>query len=288
MTQHDRNGNTSRSTFSLTRNLGAPMSRVIKSFAILLVLGCWTASSAYAVPVAQMLDDFDVPQGPFATSGGIGSTAGSTVAGGSIAGGFRSAFIQKQSGSGNPNLKLEGVVDTFGGASSFNISRSSGIGGVAQLQWDGENTPPTADTPTSGLIPSIAPPLDLTTGGSVGIVVRVLDADVAGQQITFDLYGATSGDRISQTVLIPVAVDAMNSPYDVLLPWASFNTISGSVNLNSIQAFALRMDGPAGADITLEYVATYVPEPASAGMLGLGMVFLAGRMRKRSRVRAAV
>jgi hypothetical protein len=135
-----------------------------------------------------MLDDFDVPQGPFATSGGIGSTAGSTVTGGSIEGGFRSAFIRKGSGSANPNLKLEAVVDTFGGASSFNVSRSSGIGGIARLQWDGENTPPIADTPTSGLVPSITPALDLTTGGSVGIVVRVLDADVSGQSVTFDLF----------------------------------------------------------------------------------------------------
>jgi hypothetical protein len=85
-----------------------------------------------------------------------------------------------------------------------------------------------------------------------------------------------------------VAVDGSNSPYDVLFPWAGFSTIGGSVSLSSVKAFALRMDGPAGADITLEYVATYVPEPASAGILGLGMVLLVGQMRKRfARGRAA-
>ena len=288
MTKQNLYGFLFRSLCLPTPIQGASMRQVLGRLAVLSVVGCLalSATTAQAVPVAQMLDDYDVEQYLF-TPAGVGSFAGSTVVdgGSSIVGSSRSVYIEKTAGSSNSVLRVEALDDIADGASTFNVSRSAGIGGVALLQWDGQNTPepppanigPQSFVPTQNLATNIMS-IDMLAGNAAGIVIRVLSADVDGQTLTVDLFGNTAGDRMTQAVVIPSIVGAT----DILFPWAAFSTI-GSPNLNAIRAFTLSLEGPLGSDITMDYIGTYVPEPASASMLGLGMVAIFARLRKRSR-----
>ena len=289
MTKHHYNRFLSKSLGLPTHIQGASMRRLLGRFAALFVVGCFalSAGTAQAVPVAQMLDDYNVPQA-VQTPGGINSFAGSTVVPGgpgqAIVGGSRSVYVEKQSGSANPALKVEALDDTFSG-STFNVSRSAGIGGVALLQWDGQTTPepppanvgPQAYDPTHNLATNLMT-VDMLDGGAAGIVIRVLTTDIAGQELIVDLFGNSVTDRMTQSVIVP----AVGGATDILFPWAGFS-VTGSPNLSAIRAFTLSVEGPDGSDLSMDYIGTYVPEPASASMLGLGMVAIFARLRKRTR-----
>lgn len=268
---------------------GAPNNskpRRLRSLVIALCVGVaasvGSAMPAHAVPIATMLDDYDVHQ-YVSTPAGINALAADAVMG-SMVGGYRGAFVQKTSGSSSEFLRVEALDDTTDGASTFNVSRSSQIGGVALLQWDGDNNPPNAFNPTSSLNTSSAI-VDLTSNSSAGIVIRMLSADLAGQQLTINLFGV-GGDpnlvsRAQQTVVLPSIAGAT----DILFPWANFAEIGfGALDYTNVSAITLSITGPVGSDLTMDYIATYVPEPASVSILTMGAAALVTHsLRKRRR-----
>ncbi len=88
--------------------------------------------------------------------------------------------------------------DTFAAASTLNVNRSSGIGVLHCCSGMEESSGPQTFNPLDNMSPSISPRILL--GTAVGIVVRVLNADVAGQKLTVDLFSSSSSFRSTQSL----------------------------------------------------------------------------------------
>ncbi len=264
------------------------------------VLSCffvaWMASPASAVIVVDSIDGFGDNQYEAASGGNGGFDSGSVVVtSGLVAPSPRGVYVEKTSGSNNVNLKVEVVDDDFD--TTFSVSRASNIGGHVLIQWDGDASAPIAFNPLSNLSHLLGggAGINLTGGGALGILVRVLAADLAGQQLRFTLFGANGTVASEQYVTLPTVVPP--GIYDALFPFVGdsnndgnndgFTLRAGAATLpnpNAIRAMTLAITGPVGSDLTIDLLGIYVPEPAAAGMFGLGAVAILGRLqRSRSR-----
>jgi len=253
--------------------------------AILLAIGHATAASAVTT-----IDDFVDDQ--FVQAAGADGTPGSDNAtNAAIIGLNRSVFIQKTGGSTKLTKAIK--VDVDSSISTFTLSRDAGIDGQGLVQWDGGLVPASSLDPRSNLSFQLGggAGVNLTTGGSLGILVRVTEADIAGQQLRFTLFGANNTIASDAVVNVPVIV---GPPQLIQIPWASFTqtliangavfNASAAANPNQVFAITMGITGPDDADVSLDFVSTYVPEPASAVLLGIGGIACLARFnRKRFR-----
>jgi hypothetical protein len=272
---------------------GVSMMRVF-SAASLSMLFCiaLAATPAAAIVIVNPIDTFGDAQYQ-AASGPNGDNnildAGRTVIvnSGLVASSGRSVFVEKTAGSVDVGKKVEAVVSNIDG--SFSVSRASGIGGRVLVQWDGgtlDADAPAAFDPLSNLTHQLngGSGIDLTAGSAVGLSIRVLDADLAGQQLTLTLFGVDNKVASEQSVVLPSVVPP--GSFDALFPFVGFTQLGSALsspNPNQIYAITLAITGPAGADVTLDLLGTYThaPEPGSASLLGLGGVALLARARRR-------
>ena len=255
---------------------GAIMSRISQMFGVLAVAVSMVCS--YTPALAVVIDPFDVDQ---VESDGTGGGDSGTAASLGIIGGKRGVYVGKTSGPASASFVIKAVDDGTGG--TFSVSRDSGTGGHALVQWDGDDTAPTAFDPTSNLSFLLddgagAAGYDLTAGGTLGILVKVLVADVAGQTLEFKLFSDDATEVSTQSYAL---VGTAPPTIDVLFPWAGF---AGTADLAGVKAITLAITGPVGSDLTIDLLGTYVPEPATAGIFGLGAIAILGRLR-RSRSR---
>lgn len=270
------------------------MSRFVRATGAALaaaILTAFVVSPAAAVVIINPVDNFGDAQyqsasGPNGDNnvGDVGRTVG--VTSGLVSPSGRSVFVEKTAGSTNVNLKVEALDNSIDGA--FSVSRASGIGGRVLIQWDGgtlDTDAPAAYDPLSNLtfLLNGGSGIDLTAGGATGLAMRVLDADLVGQQLKITLFGANSTEASEQVVALPSVIPP--GTYDALFPFAGFALRSGAISLpnpNAIKAITLAITGPNGADVTLDLLGTYaVPEPATAGLFGLGAAAAIARLRRR-------
>lgn len=263
-----------------------------------LTCAALAASPAAAVIIINPVDNFGDMQYQWA-SGPNGSNntaqAGRTVpvsgGNGLVAPSGRSVFVEKVAGSNSAFMRVEALDDNLDG--TFNVSRASGIGGNVLLQWDGgtaDSDAPIVFNPNSNLTHLLGggAGIDLSAGGADGLLIRVLDADLANQTLQLTLFGVNGTVASEQSVILPTVIPP--GTFDALFPFAGFSLRAGASSLpnpNAIYAITLAVTGKNGADITLDTLGTYVvPEPAALTMFGLGtaaLVATARRVRRRQR-----
>ena len=267
-----------KSSYSFSHYPGANMSRFsqMTGFFAVAAFMAWACTPAQAVVV---IDPFDFSQSlSDDTADGTG-TSGS-VADVGIIGGNRGLFVEKTSPV--PPPPTSGVVKALAENGGFSVSRDSGIGGHALVQWDGDGVAPAAFDPTSNLSFLLddgvgVPGVDLTAGGGLGILVKVLIADVTGQTLTLRLYSDDASQvSVQSHVLLAAAPPASN----LLFPWAGFG---GTADPTRVKAITLSIEGPPGSDLSIDLIGTFVPEPATAGMFGFAAIAVMARMRRRGR-----
>jgi hypothetical protein len=185
-----------------------------------------------------------------------------------------------------PPPPTSGEVEALAENGTFSVSRDSGIGGNVLVQWDGDAVAPAAFDPTSNLSFLLddgvgVAGFDLTAGGGLGILIKVLVADVVGQSVTLRLY---SDDATQVSVQTHVLAATAPPDYDLLFPWAGF---AGTANPTRVKAITMSVSGPPGSDLTMDLIGTYVPEPATATMFSLGAFAMFARLRHQRRRRLA-
>ena len=281
-----------------THLTGPIMNRQLRITGLLIMFAVFLtwSSPASAVTIVDSIDGFGDAQYEFASGANNSNASGTVVvSAGLVAPSGRSVYVEKTAGSNNVNLRVEALDDDIDTA--FSVSRASNIQGNVLLQWDGDTTDagaPAAFNPLSNLsfLLGGGAGIDLTNGNALGILVRILAADLAGQQLRITLFGADATVASEQLVNLPTVVPP--GSFDALFPFLGdgnndgfndgFTLRAGAAstpNPNAIRAFTMSITGPTGSDLTIDLLGTYVPEPATASMFGFATLAVMARLRRR-------
>jgi len=232
---------------------------------------------AASAPAITLIDEFsdDQFQQAFGADGNFDS--GLSLPTATIIGLTRGVYVQKTAGSTKETKAIK--VDVDASVSNLTLSRDAGIDGRGLVQWDGGLLAPVAYDPRSNLsfLLGGGAGVNLTAGGSAGLLVKVVAADLPGQQLRFTLFGANNTIASDAVINVPIVA---GPPQLVQIPWALFSQTSigngavfnAAAAANPSQVFAVTMSitGPDDAEVSLDFVSTYVPEPSSAALLAAG------------------
>lgn len=254
---------------------GVNMSRLMRTIGLLAVLTslAWMSTTAQAL----VIDDFTSFQKEFDTTANGAGVFGSVVDG-AVFKGNRDLYVEKTLPVGTSS-----DITAMSEAGAFSVNRDSGVGGNVLLQWDDDAVAPAAFDPESNLS-FLLGGVDLTASAGIGIVVKILNAEVTTQTLHFTLWGAD--DTVASELALSLPSTAPPS-YDLFFPFANFTAVGGksAVNPASVNAITLAITGTNGADLTIDLVGTYAaPEPATAGMFGLSAVAILTRLRRKREV----
>jgi len=186
---------------------------------------------------------------------------------------------------GSSALDFVDVRTDFANQGNFSHSQDAGVAGLSVIVYDG------ADGDPSSIDFNGLGGLDLTADGSSAFLFNVLFADQSVSNV-LDLRVYSSATAYSDLFYSFPGPISPSSPQQVLFTYANFTQGAGALtgaDFTNVGAILLAVDGrlePA-LDLRLDSLVTNenptVPEPATLGLVGLGLSCL-GFLKSRKRM----
>ena len=239
------------------------------------------ASANYSFGSIVTIDPFTASQtlnnpGPSGTVVSNGTAAPGALGGARV---FQSYYVTSDGG-GNATL----VSGTPSGTAAFNQDVSVTANGL--IMYTGSTTPLASwDGTIAGTTPNAfgLGGVDLT-GGGVNTQIRVRAASDQSVDVTMTFYDNSAGNFARRTFTIPGTSPQTFSYYT--LPFNVF-TLNGSFNSgswSSVDAITVFIAGANGSDTSFRYFAADdVPEPATFGLMALGLAGTVAFARRKFR-----